>query len=232
MRSVLLRLALVCGAIAASLVTVPVSASAQSSAQSSAAAHNPVVFVHGWAGADWNWNPLMDDFVADGWRRDRLFSWSYDWSLSNVTIAQRLAAKVDRVLAETGASHVDIVAHSMGSLSSRWYIKFLGGQDKVDNWISLAGPNHGTILSSACSWVLASCRDMKIGSDFLDALNDGDETPGDVHYRTLWSWCDEFITPDSSVILAGADNVRVGCVEHAYFLISGQISQRVRDYLR
>jgi triacylglycerol lipase len=228
MRRVVLRFALIYGVIAACLVTAP----APASAQPSAAAHNPVVFVHGWAGADWNWHPLMDDFVEDGWSRSRLFSWSYDWSLSNVTIARRLATKIDRVLAETGASKVDIVAHSMGSLSSRWYIKYLGGDQKVDNWISLAGPNHGTVLSSACSWLLASCRDMKIGSEFLAVLNEGDETPGDVRYRTLWSWCDEFITPDSSVVLAGADNVQVGCVEHAYFLVSGQISQHVRDLVR
>jgi triacylglycerol lipase len=33
----------------------------------------------------------------------------------------------------------------MGSLSTRWYIKELGGGAPVDDWASLAGPNHGTV---------------------------------------------------------------------------------------
>jgi pimeloyl-ACP methyl ester carboxylesterase len=38
---------------------------------------------------------------------------------------------------------IDIIAHSMGSLSTRWYCAKLR-PDRVDTWISLAGPNHGS----------------------------------------------------------------------------------------
>ena len=38
---------------------------------------------------------------------------------------------------------VDIVAHSMGAVSSRWYIAKLH-PERVRTWISLAGANHGT----------------------------------------------------------------------------------------
>ena len=85
----------------------------------------------------------------------------------------------------------------MGSLNSRWYIKFLGGEAKVDDWVSLGGPNHGTETANFC--FSTSCVEMRVGSKFLGELNAGDETPGTVNYGTWWSPCDEIINPDSSV---------------------------------
>jgi triacylglycerol esterase/lipase EstA (alpha/beta hydrolase family) len=57
---------------------------------------------------------------------------------------------VEALLKATGATKVDILAHSMGSLNSRWYIKFLGGETKVDDWVSFGGPNHGTKQANIC----------------------------------------------------------------------------------
>ena len=96
----------------------------------------------------------------------------------------------------------------MGSLNSRWYIKFLGGEAKVDDWVSLGGPNHGTESANFC--FSTSCVEMRVGSKFLSELNAGDETPGAVNYGTWWSPCDEIINPDSSVALTGATNTENG----------------------
>jgi triacylglycerol lipase len=230
MRRAVLRLVLILAILAGGGALGTASAAGTASATTSAA-HNPVIFIHGILGDGWNWSPMIDDFVADGWQRDRLYAWSYDWTASNEVTAGKLAAKVDQVLAETGASKVDILAHSMGSLSSRWYIKFLGGGAKVGHWVSLAGPNHGSVLTPACSWAITSCRDMSTGSDFLTTLNSGDETAGAVSYTTFWSSCDELVIPHSSVLVTGATNVAVGCVEHAWFLFSDPISQQVRATL-
>ena len=32
----------------------------------------------------------------------------------------------------------------MGALSTRYYIKHLGGESTIETWVSLGGPNHGT----------------------------------------------------------------------------------------
>ncbi|MFD0345450.1 esterase/lipase family protein [Kitasatospora aburaviensis] len=88
-------------------------------------------------------------------------AWSYDSTLStNEVLAGRLAAYVDDVLRRTGADRVDIVAHSLGSLPSRWYVRFGGGAAKVGHWISLAGPNHGTTVAWLCALWDQGCRDM------------------------------------------------------------------------
>ena len=64
----------------------------------------------------------------------------------------------------------------MGSLNTRYYLKNLGGTEKVDDWVSLGGPNHGTTSANICCE--ASCVEMRIESTFLRELNREDETPG------------------------------------------------------
>ncbi|NHA01134.1 alpha/beta fold hydrolase [Nocardioides sp. W3-2-3] len=56
----------------------------------------------------------------------------------------RLAAFVDRVLAATGATKVNVVGHSQGGLIPTYFIKRLGGASKIDKYVGLAPSNHGT----------------------------------------------------------------------------------------
>ncbi|MFF3848116.1 esterase/lipase family protein [Streptomyces sp. NPDC002328] len=179
-----------------------------------AAARNPVVFVHGISSSSSSWNEWVGFFKADGYTAAELDAWTYSWSQSNVTTARQLATEIQNVLARTGASKVDLVVHSMGALSSRYYLKNLGGTAYVDDFVSVAGTNHGTSVAALCGWLYTSCNEMRTGSSFLTALNSGDETPGSVAYAAYWSNCDSAIDPDSSALLSGATNVGVGCVSH------------------
>ena len=134
---------LVCAAIAACALASPAGASA-------ATAHDPIVFVHGWNSSGSVWNTMISNFQRDGWASAELINWSYNTSQSNATTAAQLRDKVNAVLAATGNSKVDIITHSMGGLSSRYYVKNLLGEGKVDDWVSLGGPNHGTDTANAC----------------------------------------------------------------------------------
>src|SRR3954453_18819567 len=145
-----------------------------------ASAHDPILFVHGWNSNSSTWTTMVGRFTADGWTASELNNWSYDTSRSNATTASQIATKVDQILAATGAAKVDLITHSMGALSSRYYLKNLGGTAKVDDWVSLGGPNHGTDTANFC--FQTSCNEMRQGSAFLNALNSGDETPGAVNY--------------------------------------------------
>lgn len=64
-----------------------------------------------------------------------------------------LAVLVDDVLRATGASKVDIVAHSMGGLIVRSYLTYLGGGEKVANLVLLASPTIGVPWAGFASWV-------------------------------------------------------------------------------
>jgi triacylglycerol lipase len=194
-------------------------------------ARNPVLFVHGWNSSGAIWFTMMDRFIADGYRADELYNWTYYSAQSNAVTAQQLGTKVNEILAATGASKVDIVTHSMGALSARYYIKNLGGGTTVDEFVSLAGPNHGTNTAYFCGQ--AACVEMRPNSSFLNALNKKDETPGRViRYGTWWSACDEVINPQRSTILNGATNVQTACMGHSALYSDATVYGMVKAWVQ
>lgn len=192
---------------------------------------NPILFVHGWNSSGATWFTMIDRFKADGYSDTELFNWSYYSAQSNAVTAQELSSKVDEILSATGASKVDIVTHSMGALSTRYYIKNLGGGSKVDDFVSLGGPNHGTNTAVFC--FQTACIEMRPNSSFLNALNKKDETPGRViSYGTWWSPCDEVINPQRSTILNGATNTQTGCLRHSDLHQSEAVYAQVKAWVQ
>jgi triacylglycerol lipase len=197
-----------------------------------ALALDPILFVHGWSGSASNWNTMIGRFEKDGYPKSYLSAYSYNTSQSNKVDAEKeVKSHVESLEKATGASKVDVIAHSMGSLNTRWYIKFVaGGEANVDDWVSLGGPNHGTETANLC--FSTACTEMRIGSTFLKELNAGDETPGAVNYGTWWSPCDEFINPDSSVPLSGATNTETACISHLSLLTDETVYKQVREFVK
>jgi pimeloyl-ACP methyl ester carboxylesterase len=72
-----------------------------------------------------------------------LYLFPYDWRLDNVTTARKLSALIDQLRVDYGRPDlkVDIVAHSMGGIVSRYLLEF-GNEDVLDRDdapITLAG---------------------------------------------------------------------------------------------
>ncbi|WP_411104215.1 esterase/lipase family protein [Streptomyces sp. cmx-4-9] len=210
------------------LPLLPASASAADD-RHRAAGPDPVVFVHGWNSDGSTWQTMADRFRADGWPAGHLDQWTYNANQSNATVAVQLAEEIDRVLDATGAGTVDVVTHSMGALSSRYYLKNLGGAAKVDAWVSLAGPNHGTETARWCGG--APCIEMRPGSDFLATLNSGDETPGTPRYATWGSPCDSVINPADSVALDGAAHTTTACLDHSGLRTDRRVYEEVKAHI-
>lgn len=194
--------------------------------------HDPILFVHGYAGNNGNWQDMKTRFKNDGWQDVELYAYNYSFIESNAVSAAEIRDQIDRIITNTGATKVDIIAFSMGSISSRYYLKNLGGTAKVDAWVSLAGPNHGTdaVENEACNFT--PCREIIPGSAFLTALNATDETPGLVRYATFRSPCDDTINPDASVILSGATNTQVSCIPHLSFLTDDAVYRQVKAFVQ
>jgi triacylglycerol lipase len=104
---------------------------------------------------------------------------------SSTSSGQAICRKVDAILAETGASQVDLAGHSQGSITGRWCIKSGGALSKVRTFVSVGGVDYGTTTANLC--VGQGCTDMRHGSTFLANLNAGDDTPGDVRYFKIYS---------------------------------------------
>jgi len=172
------------------------------------AAHpSPVVIVHGTFGDS---KSLLDRL---SWSMHRagycVFAIDYGNRATGPieNSAQQLADFVSRVLTATSAAKVSMVGHSQGGMMPRYYIKFLGGADKVDDLVGLAPSNHGTsnplLLTPGLESYCPACLQQKTGSAFLRNLNADDETPGPVSYTNIFTRYDEVVLPYTSGYLTG-----------------------------
>ncbi|WP_433591457.1 esterase/lipase family protein [Nocardia sp. CA-145437] len=136
--------------------------------------------------------------------------------------AGQLRAFITKLLATTGATHVDIVAHSSGALVANYYLKFLHGGPHVDRATYLAPVTRGTtaatliggldlpgspeglaeILNDATDPLranvlagVAGALDCLAGSQVNRALLDGGITVPGVIYSVLATHGDQVLTP-------------------------------------
>lgn len=163
-----------------------------------AATINPVILVHGWNGSASSMATLKSRFEAQG---RQAFSLTLPGQ-NNITNASAIANLVNSVKAQTGATKVDLVSHSMGGLSTRYYIKSLGGGVNVSEYVSLGSPHYG--YAPACFLFTGSGGQMCPFSSFLSSLNSGDDTPGSMLYTTIYSTNDGLIPNSSSRLDGGA----------------------------
>lgn len=178
------------------------------------ATRDPVVLVHGFDGSAASWRVMVSRLVDAGYPHDRVEAISYDSTISNVDVARQISDAIDTLRARTGARRVDIVSHSMGAISSRYYLERLRGTDAVDAWVSLGGVNEGTVWAYGC-FLLRSCQEMVPNSPLLDDLNRDFPPIAKTRYGTWWSPCDIAIVPATNAQLVGATNTETPCIGHS-----------------
>jgi len=175
----------------------------------------PVVFVHGVNGGSANYATMIGRLIADGWPEDFLFAFDAAdpaWGC-NVDNAEAIHLLVEHVMAVTGEGRIDLVAHSMGTLSSRYYVKNLGGQDRVNTYVTLGGMHHG--LTSPCWSPVRPCiwEELCATGAFIAQLNADPATPGELNWVSIYGTADSTV-PNSSSQLDGAENIALEGVEH------------------
>ena len=199
---------------------------------------NPIILVHGYIGGYGltPWYKLKSRLISWGCPSSKIFEMRFSDAIfaSNVDNAYELRDYVNYVLSVTGASKVDIIGHSMGGLSSRYYIKFLGGMYKVDDYVSLGTPQKGTIMAILpITWVTKGGVEMIPGSSFLNTLNSGDETPGSVHYTAIYAYWDELVQPYwNAKLYDGATNKGKYWVGHIGLLFDYTVAYWTRDAVK
>lgn len=194
-----------------------------------------IVFVHGINGSKNDWTPMIDRFVADGWPMNRLVANTYQDPRfgCNDSNATQLQTWVNQ-LHQAGAQHVAVVAHSMGGLSSRYYLKDLMGTQNVEVFTTLGTMHHG--LSTPCLNPLPVCVWQQLCQTgmFITDLNAPPATPGPTKWTSIFSDSDDTV-PMMSSQLMGATNILVPGLEHDGpngLQSSAVVYQHVLDTLR
>jgi triacylglycerol lipase len=182
------------------------------------ASAEPVLLVHGYRGSASSFNTMRARFEADGRTAVAISLPSQDNVVNARAIRDFIAAR--------GWTHVDIVAHSMGGLSSRQFIKFLNGAATVDAYVSLGSPQYGILI--ACGLPSWYGGQMCPYSSFIRNLNSGDDTPGAPAYATLYSTGDTYVPNSSSRLDGGACFIRVSGVSHSGLLTDANVYRLAR----
>lgn len=124
------------------------------------------------------------------------------------TMGDLLGERVDEVLRITGALHLTLVAHSMGGLICRAYLRRHGG-DKIDQLITMGSPHQGTFHARLARG--ANGIQMRSGNVWLTSL--GESLVG-IPFTSIYSIHDTIISPQDSSVMLGADNVQLSAVGH------------------
>jgi pimeloyl-ACP methyl ester carboxylesterase len=210
-------------------------------------ARTPVLFVHGHGLSSADWRPLIEYLAANGYAREYLHGVDIaPNTMANVQAATSvIAPAADSLLARAKAAaqragyrgevprRLDIVSHSMGVVSSRWYAAKLR-PERVRTWIGLAGANHGT--QALCPFKDEASREMcpafasNARTHALQVALNGawvDETPyglgpdrpavprilpdgtRSILYLTVRVEPDNWIQPERSALLDGAGGVPI-----------------------
>ena len=145
------------------------------------------------------------------------------------SFAPQVAARIGEIEADTGARQVVIVAHSMGGLVARSYLRRYGGAH-VRRIVTIGTPYAG----SKHAWLMrgASVTQMRPGSAYLAALAQPHEKEAGVPIVSLWSWHDSMVTPQTSSRLEGHDNIVLSGVAHNAMLGDPNVLKAVAEEIR
>ena len=209
----------------------------------------PVVLVHGnGSGMEATWRTLSKQLVDSGFC---VFALDYgrhqpgsDENLLDLAggsdireSAGVLAGFISKVRSATAADQVDVVAHSMGALTARYYLKFLE-RSAIHTLVSVGGTNHGSTFESNTELPLGSNAEIReqadaaglpadeflaatvgpayaqqmVGSPFLTQLNDGGDTVPGVDYVAVATRGDRVVTPPESALLTAGPQATVRSV--------------------
>lgn len=171
----------------------------------------PIVLVHGFFIKSVVFRRLAADLTARGWSvHTPDFAANYR-QVGLEELAAQLADYIEKTFAPS--QPIDLVGLSMGGLVARYYLQRLSGIERVQRFISISTPHHGTWMAHLIPSL--PCVQMRPHSEFLRDLNQDVAMLGGVNLTYLWTPWDFIIVPASSSILPVGTGVRLPIVTHA-----------------
>ena len=191
------------------------------------AAGTPILLVHGLVDNRSIFTVLRRTLRRRGF--GRVCAMNYSVLTPDLTVAaDRLAAHVERLCADTGYERVHVIGHSLGGLIARYYVQRMGGDARVHTLVSLGTPHGGTRTARILPTGLA--RQIRPGSELLDELA-GPAAGCRTRFLSVWSDLDQLMVPRHTARLDHPDlavrNVLVRGVGHLSLPIDGRVVHEV-----
>ena len=162
-----------------------------------------MLLVHGIHDTPKGLEPMKQHLEQAGWPVVRVAALEpNDGSLSVPDMARQVGQAAEALRAETGASRIDVVAFSMGALVTRFWLQMQGGQEEVRRFISISGPQAGTMTAYVHPGL--GVKQMRPRSPLLRTLARNPHPFGKVEVHTFWTPLDMIVVPATSARLPGA----------------------------
>jgi pimeloyl-ACP methyl ester carboxylesterase len=142
-----------------------------------------------------------------------------------------IARKVESIVAQTGVTEIDVVAHSLGGLVGLYYLKRLGGRHRVRRMIMLGTPAQGTwsaLLGLVTAPLGRASLQLLPGSPFLRELGEV-PLPKGVDVISIGAMRD-WMAPLSTTVLDGVRHIALP-TGHSGLLVDGEVAKVVADLL-
>lgn len=188
---------------------------------------NPVLLIHGVRDSAVSMQPMKCWLERRGWKVHTLSLVPGDGRVR----LELLAGQIKRYVEDTfpAGRRIDLVGFSMGGVVSRYYLQRLGGTERVQRFVCIAAPNHGSWMAYLSS--APGCVQMRPGSEFLHSLNNDISALGKVNMTCLWTPLDLMILPASSSRMPAGTEVREWVVAHPLMVLQPVVLRRVEEAL-
>jgi triacylglycerol lipase len=175
---------------------------------------NPVLLVHGIDDTGLVFYKMAGYLGLQGWS-----VYSLDLVPNNGNVGlDELAKQVADYVAATFAPEqcLDIVGFSMGGIVSRYYIQRLGGINRVQRFITISSPHHGTVVAYGSQ--RPGCIQMRPNSIFIKDLNSDAAILDQLDFTSIWTPYDLMIVPANSSQMPVGNQVIIPVALHPWML--------------
>ena len=124
----------------------------------------------------------------------------------------------------------DLVAFSMGGLICRYYLQGMDGLRRVDHFITLATPHHGSLWAYVID--NPGCRQMRPDSEFLRDLNSDIGVLDKVKFTSIRTPLDLMILPSTSSRTEVGHNIEIWVAIHPFLVWSPRSIKTVATLLK
>lgn len=186
-----------------------------------------VLLVHGLFCNRGFWNPWMKRLRNEEIHFSAINLEPVFGSISSFT--GQIDDAVSSARAMTGSDPI-IVAHSMGGLAVRCWLKEYASSGSVRKVITIGTPHKGTWLAKFSQ--SRGVRDMAVGSPWLLSLAQPVTAATHALFTCFYSDCDNVVFPTENATLRGADNRLIRGAAHAQLAFHPEVIDEVFDIIR
>jgi len=166
-----------------------------------AVAHpNPVLLVHGFQDDAKKMQAMAHALRRQGWTVLTPTLSPSGCQVGNEILAQQLSDFIEANVPH--GTRCDLVGFSMGGIVCRYYLQRLGGVTRVERFVAISAPEHGTWWANICpaeSLRWPGVAQLRPDSAFLRDLNSDDaQVLNRVRLTTIWTPLDLAIFPAAS----------------------------------